>query len=128
MFIAATAVSTAALYYSRHIILICLGMTLLVYGGRMIAAPFIWFENTFGESSRIERAIAPVTGGWRVYIWNRGDKIVRRAYVQCLTGRSSYVERDIAPGETYEGIVMYDDIHRKDCGVKWEFFEGRSYP
>lgn len=127
MFIAATTVSTVALYFSRYIILIILGAMLLVYGGRAIAAPFVWFENTFGASSRIERAIAPVEGGWRVYILNRGDKIVRRAYVQCLTGHSSYIERDIAPGETYEGLVNYDDVHRKDCGVKWEFFEGRSY-
>lgn len=126
MFLAAASISTVALYFWRQILLAIVVMLVLVHGFQLFAMPFVWVENTFGDTSRVERAIAPIDGGWRVYVWNRTDRIVRRARVECRTGMSSYIERDIAPGETYEGIVSYQDTSRKGCDVEWEFFRSHA--
>lgn len=123
MFIPATIISTTILAFWRQLLIAILVLVVCVKGVEAFAMPFHWVENTFGETSKVERSFSAVDGGWTIRVVNRTDLILRRTHVYCPIGNSNTVMADIMPGDSFSGVVggEHPQENHNSCRITWDF-------
>ena len=125
MFLAIAAVAVLGAFWKEILLFFAL-LFIIINIGPILAWPFKTFENVVGQTRLIERSFTPDSGGFRVYIWNRSDAIMRRVKVDCPTGDSEISTREIGPGEVFdEYIPSYHYTYGK-CELKWDFIKPRG--
>jgi hypothetical protein len=125
MFVAIGLVATLMAFWREVLIFlaICFAATHL---WQIVAAPVRFGENTVGDSSRVERTFEVEGAGYRVNIWNRSDKIIRRVEIACETGNSHTSMLDILPGQTYEEWLPTEHTNARGCVIEWDFIKPRG--